>query len=288
MSVQRHGAFALVCALLFGTLFVPATMQAASPPALSLPIPAGETWKVIQGYNCGTHTGYDENAFDLVNANGRTRGAPVLAAADGTFWWWGERGGSMILSHGNGFYTMYSHLETRVPFKKGQAVARGTVIGTAGSAGTSYSNPHLHFEMFYGEGISASNRRGVPLSFVEGYDFPDHGKCNQYMGVRLAARSGVTTQTAADKDAPSTPTLVDPGQGVNQIVRWTATDEGSGLKGYQVYVGPDVQGTGEWFVAESHVALPTLSAGRNVVRVRALDHAGNVSAWSTVLELDVP
>jgi hypothetical protein len=287
MSVQRHGAFALVCALLFGTLFVPTTMQAASPPTLSLPIPAGETWKVIQGYNCGTHTGYDENSFDLVNANGRTRGAPVLAAADGTFWWWGERGGSLILSHGNGYYTMYSHLETNVPFKKGQTVKRGTVLGTAGSAGTSYSNPHLHFEMFYGEGVSASNRRAVPLSFIEGYDFPDHGKCNQYMDVRLTARADVASQSV-DKDAPAAPTLVDAGEGANQIVRWESTDRGSGLKGYQIYVGPDAQGVGEWFVAEPQVALPTLAPGRTVVRVRALDNVGNASPWSTVLELDVP
>jgi hypothetical protein len=182
---------------------------------------------------------------------------------------------------------MYSHLESSVPFKKGQAVKRGAVIGTAGSAGTSYSNPHLHFEMFYGEGVSASNRRGVPLSFIEGHDFPDHGKCNQYMGVRLTARAGNASQNV-DKNAPSAPTLVDPGQGVNQIVRWESTDADSGLKGYQVYVGQDAQGSGDWFVAEPQVALPTLSSGRTVVRVRALDNAGNASAWSTVLELNVP
>lgn len=295
MSVQRPVAFALICALLLGTLFVPTTMQAASAPILALPIPAGETWKVIQGYNCGTHTGYDENAFDLVNTDGRTRGAPVLAAADGTYWWWGARGGSVILAHGNGYYTMYSHLESRVPFKKGQAVARGTVLGTAGSAGTSYSNPHLHFEMFYGEGVGATNRRGVPLSFVEGYNFPDGGKCNQYAGTRLTARPNAGDAKAphqsalSDHQAPSLPTLRDPGQGANQIVRWNAsTDAGSGVKGYQVYVGADENGTGEWFVAESQVAVPTLPAGRYVVRVRALDNAGNASAWTTLVVLDLP
>ncbi len=295
MFALRPVAFALISALLLGALFVPTTMHAASAPSLSLPIPAGETWKVIQGYNCGTHTGYDENAFDLVNTDGRTRGAPVVAAADGTYWWWGQRGGSVILSHGNGFYTMYSHLESRVAFKKGQPVARGTVIGTVGSAGTSYSNPHLHFELFYGKGVGATNRRGVPLSFVEGYTFPDSGKCNQYAGTRLTARLGAGEQktlaqsVVSDHNAPSMPTLSDAGQGTNQIVRWTpAVDAGTGVKGYQVYVGADPNGTGEWFVVEQEVALPTLPAGRYAVRVRALDNAGNASAWTTLLTVDLP
>lgn len=283
MLARRLVAFALACALVFGTLFVPTDTIAASPPTLSLPIPLGETWKVIQGYNCGTHTGYDDNAFDLVNTNGRTRGAPVRAAADGTYWWWGAAGGTVILAHGNGYYTMYSHLESRVPFRKGQSVAAGTVIGTVGSAGTSYSNPHLHFEMFYGEGISASNRRGVPLAFVEGYSFPDHERCNEYMGERLTARTA-----PRDVQPPTTPTLLDPGQGRNQIVRWQASkDAETGVQGYQVYVGTDAQGTGEWFVAEPQVALPTLPAGHYFVRVRAIDNAGNASPWVTLVEVSV-
>jgi hypothetical protein len=233
---------------------------------------------VIQGYNCGTHTSYDDNAFDLVNTNGRTRGAPVRAAADGTFWWWGARGGTVILAHGQGYYTMYSHLESHIAFAKGDFVARGTVIGTVGSAGTSAANPHLHFEMFHGEGRAASNRYGVPLAFTEGYDFPDHNICNEYMGQRITA-------SPVDTVAPSTPTLHGVGSGPHPVVRWTgATDAGSGLKGYQVYVGPAADGTGEWFVVEPEVALPTLPVGRYFVRVRSLDNAGNASVWVTLLE----
>jgi hypothetical protein len=283
MVAQRLVAFALAFAIVFGTLFVPKNIAAASPPTLSLPIPVGETWKVIQGYNCGTHTGYDDNAFDLVNTNGRTRGAPVRAAADGRYWWWGAAGGSVILAHGNGYYTMYSHLESRVPFAKGDFVPAGTVIGTVGSAGTSYANPHLHFEMFYGEGVSARNRRGVPLVFAEGYAFPDHEQCNQYMGQRLTAQAG-----AGDAQAPSSPKLLDAGHGRNQVVRWQpATDAASGVHGYQVYVGADAQGTGEWFVTEPQVALPTLPPGRYLVRVRALDNAGNASSWVTLVEVQL-
>ena len=282
MLARRLVALALLCGVL-STVLVPNAGYAASAPLLALPIPAGETWKVIQGYNCGTHTGYDDNAFDLVNTDGRTRGAPVHAAADGTYWWWGERGGTVILDHGHGYYTMYSHLESRVAFNKGAFIARGTVLGRVGSVGAAPDNPHLHFQMFHGQGISATDRYGVPLAFVEGYDFPDHEICNEYMGVRLTA-SG----SAGDTEAPSAPTLLDPGQGRNQIVRWTpATDNGSGVKGYQVYVGPETGGVGEWFVSEPQVALPTLSTGHYYVRVRSLDNVGNTSAWVTLLEVDL-
>lgn len=278
---RRLGAFAAALALLCGTMFVPRQSQAASPPALSLPIPPGETWKVIQGYNCGTHTSYDDNAFDLVNANGRTRGAPVLAAADGTMWWKGGNNGVVILSHGDGYYTMYSHMETLRPIGKGQFVPRGTVLGTAGSAGASYDTPHLHFEMFHGDGIAASNRYGVPLSFIEGYSFPDANTCNQWFGARLSAGGGDTTP-------PSTPTLLDPGQGLNQIVSWhPSTDDVSGVKGYQLYVGTDAQGTGDWFVTETRVALPTLGPGHYFVRIRALDNADNTTEWITLLEVNL-
>lgn len=282
-TTRRPVAFVVAVAVLFGTLLVPQNLLAAAPPTLSLPTPLGETWKVIQGYNCGTHTDYDENAFDIVNANGRTRGAPVRAAADGTVWWFGGRNNTVILDHNNGYYTMYSHMDTLEPLSKGQFVTQGTLLGAAGSAGLSPDNAHLHFEMFRGEGIAASNRSGVPLAFQEGYNFPDSETCNQYMGARLTA-----TGRQADTTPPSTPELADAGAGQNQIVRWTAaTDADSGVQGYQVYVGTDAEGTGEWFVAGTEVALPTVEPGRYFVRVRALDQAGNASPWVTLLEVEL-
>src|SRR5689334_8197385 len=56
--------------------------QAQAAPQLWLPTPPGETWKVLQGYGCGSHNGWDRYSLDIVNADGRTRGAPVRAAAD--------------------------------------------------------------------------------------------------------------------------------------------------------------------------------------------------------------
>jgi hypothetical protein len=293
MFARRLVAFALTLALIVASSMLATSAVASGPPALSLPIPPGETWKVIQGYNCGTHAAYDKNAIDLVNANGRTRGAPVLAAADGTYWWWGPNGGTVILSHGGGYYTMYTHLESRVAFRKGDRVARGQVIGTAGAAGTSYNNPHLHFEMFYGDGPSARNRRTIPLQFVEGYSLPNSGKCNEHMNVRLTASGRAAAAPAqaapaarASAALPTPPSLLEAGQGRFAIVRWQAGESPAGVKGYQIYVGPDAGGEGEWFVAEPEVALPDLAPGRTYVRARTLDNAGGASPWATLLELD--
>ena len=55
-----------------------------------------------------------------------------------------------------------------------------------------------------------------------------------------------------------------------------------------MYVGDSAEGTGEWFVAEPQVALPTLGSGTFYVRVRALDTAGGTSPWATLLVLTLP
>src|SRR5262249_30805503 len=148
--------------------------------------PPGETWKVIQGYGCGTHNGWDRYSLDMANSNGRTYGAPVRAAADGRIWSWTSKSGTLILDHGAGFYTMYTHMSSVVTTAGDYSVARGTVIGAVGDRGAP-GTPHLHFTAFTGHGIAASDRKSVPLSFAEGYDLPELGGCNQHGGQKLTA-----------------------------------------------------------------------------------------------------
>ena len=116
--------------LVFGfliTLLIPMrSAQAAEVPVWTLPIPAGETWEIIQGYNCGTHDSWDRMSFDLVNTDGRTQGAPVLAAADGEFWYWVPESGTLLLKHPNGYFTMYTHLQSHVALPRGTAIQRAT------------------------------------------------------------------------------------------------------------------------------------------------------------------
>ncbi len=174
----------LLCSLIV-CFFIPAG-PAHAASQIWLPTPAGEAWKVVQGYGCGSHNGWDRYSLDLVNADGRTRGAPVRAAADGRIWAWTSKSGTLILDHGAGFYTMYSHMDSVVTTERDLLVTRGTVIGTVG-ARAAHGMPHLHFTAFTGDGPAASHRRSVPLAFGEGYDLPEIGGCSQHGGETLVA-----------------------------------------------------------------------------------------------------
>jgi hypothetical protein len=190
---RRQGSLQAGLGLLFRLLALPLLIALALPaapaqaaPQLWLPTPPGETWKVIQGYGCGSHGGWDRYSLDIVNTDGRTRGAPVRAAADGTIWNWTGKSGTLILDHGGGFYTMYTHMSSAVTTAHDKFVARGTIIGTVGDR-AAHGLAHLHFTAFTGRGIAAGGRKSVPLRFAEGYDLPDVGGCNQHGGVTLTA-----------------------------------------------------------------------------------------------------
>ena len=57
----------------------------------------------------------------------------------------GTYGLTVVVEHGNGYYSVYSHLESAA-VKLGAAVSKGSVIGTVGGQNSDYG-PHLHFEI---------------------------------------------------------------------------------------------------------------------------------------------
>ncbi|KUO65889.1 MAG: hypothetical protein APF84_01120 [Gracilibacter sp. BRH_c7a] len=84
------------------------------------------------------------NAIDISGVTG----TPVKAAEDGvvTFAaWQGNYGNSIVLNHGNGLTTRYSHLSA-MTVSVGTKARRGEIIGQVGSTGRS-SGPHLDFEV---------------------------------------------------------------------------------------------------------------------------------------------
>lgn len=54
-------------------------------------------------------------------------------------------GNTVILDHGNGYETTYSHL-SKIYVKKGASVRRGDIIAQSGNSGLSLA-PHLHYEI---------------------------------------------------------------------------------------------------------------------------------------------
>jgi murein DD-endopeptidase MepM/ murein hydrolase activator NlpD len=88
-------------------------------------------------------------------------GTVVKAAMDGRVSAIGVNstyGNFIILNHGNGYQTLYAHLNT-VLVRKGDAVGQGSRIGEVGSTGYS-TGPHLHFAVY-------KNGRAVnPLEYL--------------------------------------------------------------------------------------------------------------------------
>jgi len=76
-------------------------------------------------------------------------GSRVFATADGTVRDVADRnstsGRTVVIDHGNGYETSYSHL-SQIHVAKGQTVRRGDIIARSGDTGLSLA-PHLHYEV---------------------------------------------------------------------------------------------------------------------------------------------
>ncbi|MBB5871587.1 murein DD-endopeptidase MepM/ murein hydrolase activator NlpD [Allocatelliglobosispora scoriae] len=122
----------------------PATTKAAAPkPKYANPLPGavitscyGQRWGVL---HAGIDFAADENT-------------PIHAVVGGTVtsagWAFSGYGISVVVDHGNGYFTHYAHMN-KAAVKVGQKVAAGAVLGYEGSTGDS-TGPHLHFEVHKG------------------------------------------------------------------------------------------------------------------------------------------
>lgn len=94
---------------------------------------------------------YRHRGIDI--AQWETPGAAVLAAADGVV---AAVGGSICcglginvqIDHGNGWVTVYAHLDPNLPVFEGQAVRQGEFIGYSGCTGFC-TGVHVHFEIHH-------------------------------------------------------------------------------------------------------------------------------------------
>jgi murein DD-endopeptidase MepM/ murein hydrolase activator NlpD len=100
-----------------------------------------------------THLGFDLAA---------TRNTPVPSANDGVVvlaQYLGIYGNAVVVDHGLGLMSLYAHLAS-IDVAKGQAVARGDVLGRTGATGLA-GGDHLHFTMLI---------QGLPVNPTEWWD----------------------------------------------------------------------------------------------------------------------
>lgn len=129
---------------------IAAPVSVAKAPARSggsstSPVSAGAYVRPVAGIRTQGIHGY--NAVDI----GAPVGTQVVASAAGTViisregGWNGGYGNYIVVEHGNGTQTLYSHLNANA-VGIGEYVVQGQVIGYVGATGKA-TGPHLHFEI---------------------------------------------------------------------------------------------------------------------------------------------
>ena len=89
---------------------------------------------------------FSEDASHLGTDFSAQPGNPVFATGSGTVESAGkmeELGNTIVINHGNGYVTTYSHL-MNIKTKKGSPVHKGDIIGSVGATGST-NGPHLHY-----------------------------------------------------------------------------------------------------------------------------------------------
>jgi murein DD-endopeptidase MepM/ murein hydrolase activator NlpD len=109
--------------------------------------------RIINGVPRAPHSGTDLSAPAGTEVIATNHGRVVLV---GNFFF---AGGSVVLDHGGGLYTMYFHL-SEFKVEEGAVVRKGEVIALSGMTGR-VTGPHLHW------GARASGARVDPLQLID-------------------------------------------------------------------------------------------------------------------------
>lgn len=128
------------------------------------PIMSGSwAWPTISQYYISSYFGYRwGKVHEAIDIAGSGEGSPIYAAGAGTVVTAKTNSGSLgtyvTINHGNGYYTIYGHMSSRL-VSEGDTVSKGQQIGTMGHTGYA-TGTHLHFGLYYG---GLPYRDGTPL-----------------------------------------------------------------------------------------------------------------------------
>lgn len=158
--------------------------------------------EITQGYNSNHH------AVDIVGS-GYTLDY-VIAHSDGriVFYQDGHNnakgstgnasyGNCVKIDHGNGYCTLYAHMQKGLLVSNGVTVKKGQRLGYMGNSGNSYGG-HLHFEVWK-DGVRINSTEYLNKDFVEPIDLPIPVERNndleqlQVIETQLRCRTGHST-----------------------------------------------------------------------------------------------
>ncbi len=119
-------------------------------------------WPTISKYYISSYFGYRWGKIhEALDIAGSGEGSPIFAAGSGTVVTSqnkGSLGNHVTIDHGNGYYTLYAHMSSRL-VSVGQTVQKAQQIGTMGHTGFA-TGTHLHFGL-YKNGLPYRN--GIPM-----------------------------------------------------------------------------------------------------------------------------
>ncbi len=174
--LQRFARFAVLSACVFIVSISGALTRSASAfdPHFRLPWRAGDTYGIGSGsysYAQGDHFDYSNPLykdyyaidFGLGCCPGKdvaaAQGGNAVSGSDGAYGLYVE------IDHGNGFSTVYAHLDS-ISIQNG-SVTQGTIIGTSGCTGTGCRGAHLHFSARFTDG--GGTKHGYMPEPMSGY-----------------------------------------------------------------------------------------------------------------------
>ena len=113
-----------------------------------MPLSAKQMKGISSGYGVRIHPVYGDARMHTGVDMSAAIGTPIYATGNGTVesaTWNGGYGNTVIINHGFGYKTLYSHCKQML-VKPGQKVVRGEKIATVGATGTA-TGPHVHYEV---------------------------------------------------------------------------------------------------------------------------------------------
>lgn len=120
--------------------------------------------RIINGVARAPHTGTDLSAPAGTEVVATNHGRVVLV---GNFFF---AGGSVVLDHGGGLFTMYFHL-SEFKVEEGALMRKGDVLALSGGTGR-VTGPHLHW------GVRLNNTRVDPLDLLRKFSGPSDTSLN--------------------------------------------------------------------------------------------------------------